>query len=133
MNATTRRSALLGSALASLIGAPVVAKTVESSLSNPDAGLIALCAEFFVVDASLVRWEDDISILDQETGNALVRRWDSLISPIAVIGAVTAPGRCAKAAVALAVMRYADEVISTEHHDLVRSTLVDVIAGSAAA
>jgi hypothetical protein len=99
MNVTTRRSALLGSALASLIGAPVVAKTVESSLSNPDA----------------------------------VRRWDSLISPIAVIGAVTAPGRCAKAAVALAVMRYADEVISTEHHDLVRSTLVDVIAGSAAA
>jgi hypothetical protein len=46
MSTTTRRGALLGSALADLIGGAAVAKTAQASpLANPDAELIALCAE----------------------------------------------------------------------------------------
>ena len=46
MSATTRRGALLGTTLAGLIGGAAVAKAARSSpLANPDAELIALCAE----------------------------------------------------------------------------------------
>jgi hypothetical protein len=46
MSSTTRRGALLGTALAGLMGGAAVAKVARSSpLANPDAELIAACEE----------------------------------------------------------------------------------------
>jgi hypothetical protein len=131
MSAVTRRGAFFGSVIADLVPAPTASRAVQAP-GSPDAELLRLCVEFSAADASMVRWETDISLLDNETGNALVQRWDSPIPPIAMTPAVTAAGRRAKAAAAFSVMRYADEVISTEHHDLIRSALADVLAGEAA-
>jgi hypothetical protein len=126
MNATTRRSALLGSALASLIGAPVVAKAVESSLSNPDAELLDLCAEFHRLHATVLTGADGAWEVAQD------QRW-GVSHALELIPAQTAAGRVAKASVALALIRENQNLECMDGDvSMAFSALVDIAGGSAA-
>jgi hypothetical protein len=84
MSATTRRGALLGSALAGLIGGAAVAKAAQSStLANPDAALIALCDRIVALnDAELALYEVRHSIEDEKRTEAAL---DALLDERTVI------------------------------------------------
>ena len=149
MSTTTRRGALLGSALAGLIGGAAVAKAAPASpLANPDANLIALCAE-------ATRCEEHIRQIDQsgtapeEECAAACTAWDKTYRQIADLPAMTLAGIQAKARIlGLAVVReavwsdgfdeYLEDPAAISHHlraddRIARSLCHDILALGGAA
>jgi hypothetical protein len=101
MSTTTRRGALLGTALAGLIGGAAVAKAARSSpLANPDAGLIAACEEAIRQDGikdAINRGEfgDD----NEDAEDAARDAWWEAFERVEVTPATTKEGVRAKARV----------------------------------
>jgi hypothetical protein len=102
------------------------------AMSEPDAELLRLCADFIAVDARLIAWDKDISLLDEEAGLALYAQRDRMMPLITKITATTAAGRRAKAAAAFGAMRNVEEIVSDHLYLMVRSAMADMIAGGVA-
>jgi hypothetical protein len=108
MSATTRRGALLESALAGLIGGAAVVKAAQSSpLANPDAELIAACEEVIRQDSIRDAINRDEFDGDEDEKDAACDAWWAAFERVEETPATTKEGMRAKARVLrLAVREY---------------------------
>jgi hypothetical protein len=123
----TRRSAMRFSlaALTAGLTVPVVAALARSDL-------LATCDEFMRMEEYILRFDEGVLDVDEDTFSLVWKPHHALIDRITSIAAETHAERIAKAKAAFSVMRYSTDIESEAYDNLVRSALRDVIAGAVA-